>query len=86
MGENVNDSWEEIKSCLLNACDKICVWTKGAPWHKETWWWDDTVNNAIKRTRKLWKEWKKGIKSKEEYLVPKRRGKSAACFSKSLET
>ena len=44
-GENVNDSWENIKSCLLNACDKICVWTKGAPWHRETWWWDDTVNN-----------------------------------------
>ena len=44
-GENVNDSWENIKSCLLNACDKICVWTKGTPWHKETWWWDGTVNN-----------------------------------------
>ena len=36
-GENVNDCWDEIKSCLLNACDKTCTWTKGAPSCKETW-------------------------------------------------
>ena len=26
-----------------------------------------TVNNAIKHKRKLWKEWKKGIKSKRTW-------------------
>ena len=36
-GENVNDCWEETKSCLLNACYKTCGWTKDAPRHKETW-------------------------------------------------
>ena len=45
-------------------------------------WWDGTVNNAIKLKCKLWKEWKKGIKSKEEYLVAKRRAKSAVYFTK----
>ena len=76
-GENVNDCWEEIKSCLLNAGEKSGVWTKDAPRPKDTWWWDDTIDNVIKLKRKPWKEWKKGIKSKEEYLVAKRRAKSA---------
>ena len=52
-GENVNHFWAEITSCLLNACDKTCGWTKGATGHKETWWWDDTVNNTIKLKHKL---------------------------------
>ena len=45
--ENVSNCWDEIKSCLLNACDKTCGWMKGEPRHKETWWWNETVNNAI---------------------------------------
>ena len=81
-GENVNDYWEEIKHCLLNACDKTYGWTKDAPSCKEAWWWDDTVDNAIKLKCKLWKELKKDIKSKEEYLLAKRRAKSAVYFAK----
>ena len=61
---------------------KNCGWTKSTPRRKETWWWDDTVSNAIKLKRKFWKEWKKGIKSKEEYLVAKRSAKSAVYFAK----
>ena len=64
-GENVND-WEEIKSCLTDASDKTCGRTKGAPRRKDTWWWDDTVDNAIKVKRKL---------------VAKRRAKSAVYFA-----
>ena len=82
MGDCVNDCWEEIKSCLLDACDQTCGWTKGAPRRKETWWWDDTVENTIKLKRKLWKEWKKGLKSKDEYLAAKRKAKSTVYFAK----
>ena len=83
-GENVNDCWEQIKSCLHNACGKNCGWTKGAPRCNEIWWWDDRVN-AIKLKCKLWKEWKEDMKSKEEYLVAKRRAKSATYFAKKSE-
>ena len=55
---------------------------RGAPRYKETWCWDDTVNNAVKPKHKLSKEWKKVIKSKQEYLVAKRRAKSAVHFTK----
>ena len=52
---NLNDCWKETKSCLLYAFDKTCGWTKGAPRRKETWCWDDTVDNAIKLKHNLWK-------------------------------
>ena len=32
-GENVNDCWEESKSCLPNSCDN------GTPRRKENSWW-----------------------------------------------
>ena len=47
-GENVNDYWKEIKSFLLNACDRTCGWMKGAARCKQTWWWNETVDNVIK--------------------------------------
>ena len=53
---NLNDCWKETKSCLLYAFNKTCGWTKGAPRRKETWCWDDTVDNAIKLKRNLWKQ------------------------------
>ena len=81
-GENGNDSWENIKYCFLNACDKTCGWTKDASRRKKTWWWNDTVDNAIKLKGELWKEWKKGMISKQEYLVTKIRRKSVVYFAK----
>ena len=34
--------------------------SKNHNWRKETWWWNDEVDAAIKEKRRAWKEWKKG--------------------------
>ena len=35
-GESI---WTEIKSCLINACDSVCGWTKrNCKQERETWW------------------------------------------------
>ena len=74
---DVNESWIELKSCLTNACDTVCGWTKGGgSFRRETWWWNDEVEASIQEKRKLWKEWQKGG-SKEPYLQAKRRAKYA---------
>ena len=68
--------WTEIKSCLINACDYVCGWTKGnCKQEKETWWWDETVEIFVKQKRRLQNEWQKGG-SKEKYLQAKRKAKS----------
>ena len=41
---------------------------------KETWWWNDTVDRAIKAKRQAWKEWRKWG-SREKYQVAKREAK-----------
>ena len=58
---DVESIWAEIKSCLLNACDSVCGWTKGnCKQERETWWWDETVESLVEQKRKLWKEQQKG--------------------------
>ena len=50
---DVESIWTEIKSCLINFCDSVCVWTKGnCKQERETWWWDETVDSLVKQKRK----------------------------------
>ena len=76
-----NETWQQLKSSLLNASKEICGLTKKGRWRKETWWWDETVGAAVEKKRKLWKAWRKGG-SKEEYLEAKRSAKRAVYAAK----
>ena len=79
---DVESIWTEIKSCLINACDSECGWTKGnCKQERETWWLEETVESLVKQIRKLWKEWQKGG-SKEKYLEANRKAKSAVYVAK----
>ena len=80
---NVEGCWKVLKDSLLTAADKVCGWTKGPPRHKETWWWNDEVDTAVKEKRELWKNWKLGKISKNLYLEAKRRSKRAVYKAKS---
>ncbi|KAI8516232.1 Kinesin-like protein kif22 [Branchiostoma belcheri] len=67
---------------LLSACEKTCGYTKGGPRkHNETCWWDETVEEAVKEKRRLFKVWQKGG-SKEPYLAAKRAAKSEIYYAK----
>ena len=66
-----------MKDSLIEATERSCGWTKGPPRHRETWWWNEAVDQVIKVKRKLWKEWKAGRVGKEVYLEAKRRAKRA---------
>ena len=55
--------------------DEICGWTtSGCTWHREIWWWNSEVNNAVNGKQKAWKLWKNGG-TKEEYLKAKKAAK-----------
>ena len=52
----VDHAWESIKNRLLEAADEICGWAQGGcTWHKETWWWNNDADNAVKEKQKAWK-------------------------------
>ena len=65
--DHVEDLWKLLKDNILSATDNSCGWTKGSPRYKVTWWWNDDLDQAVKKKRQLWKEWKQGC-SKEPYL------------------
>ena len=53
----VDNAWEYIKNGLLEAADEIFGWTRGGcPRHKEIWWWNNEVDNAVKEKRKTWQQ------------------------------
>ena len=62
--------------------DETCGWTKGPARHSQTWWWNDEVDQCIKKKRNLWKEWKSGG-SKNLYLEANRRARTAVHAAKA---
>ncbi len=68
---DIERNWEFLRDNLLQATDQICGWCKGPARRKVTWWWNSSVDSAIKAKRQAWKEWKKGG-SKELYQVARR--------------
>ena len=69
--ESVEDKWKHLKINLLKATEVSCGLSKNGKWLKQTWWWDNSVNDAVKEKRRLWKIWKNGG-SKEDYVLAKK--------------
>ena len=74
VGGDVDVMWKELKSSLMNAADGLCSCTKGPPRHKETWWWNEEVSQAIEEKRKLYLAWRKldNVASRDAYYKAKR--------------
>ena len=64
-------------------CNKrqVCGKTKKHKWRRQTWWWNDVVNDAIQKKRKCYNAWKKGG-SRAEYNIAKKRAKKAVYAAK----
>ena len=69
------------KTNLLKATEETCGISKQGKWHKQTWWWDNSVNYAVNEKRRLFKIWKKGG-SKEDYTLAKKVAKQTVFAAK----
>ena len=66
-GDDVVDSqahsteeiWERLKSNLNSAAESVCGHTKAHQWKRETWFWNDKVEEAITAKRKCYKAYNK---------------------------
>lgn len=78
---SVEEKWKHLKNSLLKATEKSCGFTKKGNWRKQTWWWDESVSDAVNEKRRLWKIWKSGG-SRERYVEAKRVAKQVVFAAK----
>jgi len=51
-GLGVNEHWQQMKRIMMETAQDICGMTKSPCRHKETWWWNEEVAEAV-RDKKL---------------------------------
>ena len=44
---------------MMETAQDICGMTKGPCIHKETWWWNEDVAEAVKEKKIMYGKWKK---------------------------
>ena len=52
-GLGVNDHWQQMKDIMIETAQDICGMTKGPRRHKETWWWNEEVVEAVRDKDKV---------------------------------
>ena len=53
--QSTEEIWERLKSNLNSAAESACGQTRGHQWKRETWFWNDKVDEAIKAKRACFK-------------------------------
>ena len=68
---SVEERWSTLRNGLKQAAEQVCGVSKKHQWRKQTWWWNDLVEDAVHEKRRCYKVWKAGG-SREAYNVAKR--------------
>ena len=53
--DDVEDVWSKLKTLLLETASEVCGLSKKHQWKRETCWWDDKVEEAVKKIRECFK-------------------------------
>ena len=62
--QSSEEIWDHLKSTLNSAAEEVCGYSKNHQWKRETWWWDITVDEAVKEKRRCFKVWSRLKKKK----------------------
>ena len=89
---SVEEMWARLKDPLLATATEVCGLSKNHQWKRETWWWDEKVEDAVKTKRARFKDYKtlakaghthKAASAKAAYSEAKRSAKRAVWLAKS---
>jgi len=75
-GLGINDHWQQMKGLMMESAKDICGMTKGPRRHKETWWWNEEVAEAVREKKIKYGKWKKE-NTKEARMEYKKSRKNA---------
>ena len=60
---DVEDVWCKLKTTLWDAASETCGLCKNHQWRRETWWWNDKVDEAIKTKHACFRAYKALVKA-----------------------
>src|SRR4029077_16634984 len=83
---SVEEIWKCLKDSMTEAANNVCGKTKGKPSrHKETWWWNEGVSEAVDVKRKKFKAFKKSKSEADKvaYNAVKKEAKIVICRAKN---
>ena len=52
---SVDVRWTSLKDKLLQATKQVCGVSSNHPWRKQTWWWNNQVEEAVRENRRCFK-------------------------------
>ena len=78
---SVDVHWTSLKDKLLQATKQACGISSNHPWRKQTWWWNNQVEEAVREKSRCFKLWKAGC-SRATYNTAKRTSNSVPGFKK----
>jgi len=82
---NAEDTWKQIQNTVMTAAEKVCGKTTGGKAiEKETWWWNEDLQDSIKEKKKAFRTWQRNRddRAKEEYRAAKRKAKAEVARAK----
>ena len=78
----VDEHWTSPKDKLLQATKQVCGVSSNHPWRKQTWWWNNQVEEAVREKGRCFKLWKAGG-SRAAYNTAKRTSNRAVHQARS---
>ena len=89
---DVEELWSKLKNPLLEVATEVCGLSKAHQWKRETWWWSECVDAAVREKRACFKRYNTLMKdgktaeaedAKTLYNVAKRNTKHAVWLAQS---
>ena len=67
----MDERWKYLENNLINASKQVCRVSAKHTWKRQTWWWNNKVQQAVSHKRKCFKVWKAGG-DRDAYQAAKR--------------
>ena len=82
--ENETKSWEKVQESMMAAAEQVCGRTTGRRGReRQTWWWSDDVQAAIKEKKRSYKVWQRSSLASDKEIYLTRRRETRRCVAEA---
>jgi len=81
---DVDEHWQQMKNLMMEKAKDVCGMSKGPCRHKETSWWNEEVDEAVREKKIKYGNWKREntTEARKEYKKSRRNAKRVIASAK----